>query len=133
MSPANARSRFGRPNSVVALQRLELAGLKNHPQRTAVIEAFFSSTRHVTAEDLALELRARSRPKERTRRTASHGKWGAYGRGGMPLRDRPAHRLEALGQQVGEAIRVGELERARAILDDALRNRPVVPEGETPS
>jgi Fur family ferric uptake transcriptional regulator len=59
MIPANAHSRYARPTCVVALQRLELAGLKNHPQRTAVIEAFFSSRGHVTAEDLALDLRAK--------------------------------------------------------------------------
>jgi Fur family ferric uptake transcriptional regulator len=48
-----------RATSAQALARLEVAGLKNHPQRTAVIDAFFSGDKHVTAEDLALELRAR--------------------------------------------------------------------------
>jgi Fur family ferric uptake transcriptional regulator len=48
-----------RPTSGQALARLEVAGLKNHSQRTAVIDAFFSGDKHVTAEDLALELRAR--------------------------------------------------------------------------
>ena len=46
-----------RPTSGQALARLEVAGLKNHSQRTAVIVAFFSGDKHVTAEDLALELR----------------------------------------------------------------------------
>ena len=62
MAPAKARTGLDRLTSAEALERLSLAGLENHPQRTAVVEAFLSSGRHVTAEDLALELRARGSP-----------------------------------------------------------------------
>lgn len=50
------------PPSQQVIARLDLAGIENHPQRTAVIEAFFSSEQHVTAKDLALTLRDQPSP-----------------------------------------------------------------------
>jgi Fur family ferric uptake transcriptional regulator len=45
--------------SARALDRLRNAGVRRSPERTAVIEAFYSGEPHVTAEELAYALRLR--------------------------------------------------------------------------